>query len=153
MSLIDSKKINAIFVLEVIGRPQEYLAETLNNISKQISEEKGVKVKDTKINEPVLLKDQKDLYTSFAEIEVETEGIIQLAVLIFKYMPAHIDILSPQNINLTNNEWCDVLNEITRRLHGYEEIARVLSNEKFILENKLKETLGKGSEQVQKKGK
>jgi len=142
MSLIDAKKINAIFVLEVIGRPPEYLAETLNNISKQINEEKGVKVKDTKINEPVLLKDQKDLYTSFAEIEIETEGILQLAILIFKYMPAHIDILSPQNINLTNNEWCDVLNEITRRLHGYEEIARILQNERGVLENKLKEVLG-----------
>ncbi len=135
------KKIRAVLLLEIIGRPQEYLIETLNNIAKSIGEEKGVKIKENKINEPVLMKDQKDLYTSFAEIEVETENMLQVAILMFKYMPAHIEILSPQNISLTNNEWNDILNELTRRLHGYEELARIIQTEKRILENKLRETI------------
>jgi len=138
----NEKKISAIFLLEIIGRPKEYLVETLNKIAKSIGEEKGVKVKENKINEPVLMKDQKDLYTSFAEIEIETENILQIAILMFKYMPAHIEILSPQNISLTNNEWNDILSELTRRLHGYEEIARIMQTEKMILENKLKGIAG-----------
>jgi hypothetical protein len=134
-------KIRAMFVIEVIGRPPEYLTETLNEMVKKIKEEKGVVVKNDKINPPVLMKDQKDFYTSFAEVEVETENTLYLAVLIFKYMPAYIEIISPQNISLTNGDLGDVFNELTRRLHGYEEVARVLQTEKTILENKLREYL------------
>jgi len=139
-------KIRAMFVLEILGRPPEYLTETLNGIIKTIKEEKGVQVKDVKINPPTLMKDQKDFYTSFAEVEVEAENVLYLTILMFKYMPAYVEIISPQNISLTNSDLGDVMNELTRRLHGYEEIARVLTTEKSILEAKLRENLGKNVE-------
>ncbi len=135
---LDETKINAAIILEILGRPPEHLVETLENISNQIGKEDGIKIVDKKINPPVLMKEQKDFYTSFAEIEVEAKNLLYLTILIFKYMPAHIEIISPQNISLTNFEWNDVLNELARRLHGYEEIARILQTEKTILENKLK---------------
>ena len=88
---------------------------------------------------PILMKDQKDFYTSFAEIEVEVERILELVILMFKYMPAHIEIIYPETIALQNNDWNDILNELTRRLHGYDEIARVVQTEKEILEKKLRD--------------
>jgi len=136
-------KIRAMFVVEILGRPPEYLTETLNKIVGEIKEEKGVQVKEVKINEPTLMKDQKDFYTSFAEVDVETDNVLYLTILMFKYMPAYVEIISPQNISLTNSDLGDVINELTRRLHGYEEIARVLQTEKSILEAKLRESLGK----------
>jgi len=138
---LDEKKVNAILLLEVLGRPAEYLVETLNSIIKSIGEEKGVKVNKTKINDPVLMKDQKDFYTSFAEIEVDVDEILYLVILMFKYMPAHIEIVSPQNLHLSNFDVGDVLNELTRRLHGYEEIVRMAQAEKNILETKLRELI------------
>jgi hypothetical protein len=134
----DNKKITAVFILEVIGHPPEYLTETLNDLIKKIGTEKGVKLKESKINEPVLMKEQKDFYTSFAEIEVETDSILDITRLMFTYMPAHIEILSPQNVSMTNSNWDDVLNDLARRLHAYEEITRMVQTEKMILEKKLK---------------
>ncbi len=142
MSSDERKKVSAMMIIEVLGRPPEYLIETLNNLIKQIGEEKGVVVKETKINEPVLMKEQKDFYTSFAELEIEVEEILYLAILMFKYMPAHIEILSPQNIVLSNSGWNDILNELTRRLHGYEEVTRIVQTEKMILENQLRTITG-----------
>jgi hypothetical protein len=153
---LDERKINAIMILEILGRPPEHLVETLENIAKSIGEEKSVKVINKKINSPTLVKEQKDLYTSFAEIEVEVEDLIYLAVLMFKYMPAHIEIISPQNISLANTDWNDILNELTRRLHGYEEITRILQTEKTILGNKLKtimETQENQKDETKKKAK
>ena len=138
---LETKGINAIIILEIIGKPPEYLTETLNKIISQIDEEKGVSIKEKKVNEPVLMKDQKDFYTSFAEVEVEVEGILYLVMLMFKYMPAHIEIISPEIITLTNNGWNEILNELARRLHGYDEVARVIQVEKSILEKKLKELM------------
>ncbi len=139
---LETKGIRAAMMIEVIGKPPEHLIETLNNIVKQIDEEKGVDIKEKKIKEPVLMKDQKDFYTSFAEVEVEVEEILHLARLMFKYMPAHIEIISPELIALTNNGWNDILNELTRRLHGYDEVARIIQVEKNILEKKLREAVG-----------
>lgn len=135
------KRINAIMIIEVLGKPPEHLTETLNEIIKKIDEEKGVSVLSKKINEPILMKDQKEFYTTFAEIEVEVKEIFNLGILIFKYMPAHIEVISPELIALTNNGWNDIFNEITRRLHGYDEIARIIQAEKNILEKKLREVL------------
>ena len=139
----ETKNIKAVMIFDIIGKPPEHLTETLESIINKIDEEKGVCVKEKKINEPVLMKDQKDFYTSFAEIEVEVEEILYLVTLMFKYMPAHIEILHPELIALTNNGWNDILNELTRRLHGYDEIARVLQVENAKMQKKLKETLEK----------
>jgi hypothetical protein len=139
----ETKGIKAVLIFEVIGRPPEHLTETLNEIIKKVDAEKGVSVKNKKLNEPILMKDQKDFYTSFAEVEIEVEEIMSLAMLMFTHMPAHIEIISPEKITLTNNGWNDIFNEVVRRLHGYDEIARIVQTEKNILEKKLRELMPK----------
>jgi hypothetical protein len=135
----ETKDIRVMMILEVLGKPPEHLTSTLNDLIEQIGNEKGVSVENKKINEPVEMKEQKGFYTNFAEIELVVEEIFDLSGLLFKYMPAHIEILSPELIALTNNGWGDILSEITRRLHQYDEVARVIQIEKAILEKKLRE--------------
>lgn len=139
----DEKKIKAVLVLEAIGKPPEHLVETLNKIVKKIDEEKGVSVESSKVKEPHLMKDQKEFYTTFAEVEVEVEEVMYVAMLMFKYMPAHVDIISPETFKMSNNEFNEILNEVTRRLHGYDEVARVIQTEKAILEKKLRDVMKK----------
>jgi len=137
----DEKQITVSFILEVIGRPPEHLVETLKKLISQIREEKGIKIIQDKVNEPVLMKDQKDFYTDFAEIELEIDSVLNLILLMFKYMPAHIEIIHPDEIKLKHNDLNLALNELIRRLHGYDEIARIIQAEKAILEKKLKAVL------------
>ncbi len=136
--------IRAIVILEILGRPPEHLKETLENLTKSIGEEKGIFIVEKKVSEPSPLKEKNDFYTSFAEIEIEIENLFSLVFLMFKYMPAHIDILTPEKISMTNTEWNDILNELTRRLHGYDEVARVLMTEKAMMQKKIEELIGKG---------
>ena len=138
----DNTKITAILILDIIGRPPEHLIESLKNIIEDMGKEKGVVIKSKEIKEPVLMKDQKKFYTTFAEIELETDDMIYLAILMFKYMPANIEIISPEIIALSNNGFNDILNELVRRLHGYDEIARVIQMEKRVLLDKIKELGG-----------
>jgi len=137
----ETKGISAIMIIEVLGRPPEHLIEILDEILKKLGEEKGVKIKEQKIREPSLVKDQNNIYTSFVEVEVEVEEISQLAGLTFNYMPSHIEVLSPELIQLTNNGWNDVLNELVGKLHKYDEVVKIVNVEKSILENKLRELL------------
>jgi hypothetical protein len=140
MSSIKSKnEIRAVLILEILGRPKEHLVETLNNYIDKMNSEPGVVVENKKINEPTIVKDQKDLYTTYAEIEIKVEEAFLLILLTFKYMPSHIEVLSPDELILTHNDYNDMLNEITRRLHGYDEVAKILQFEKNALTIKLKE--------------
>ncbi|MFH1503677.1 MAG: hypothetical protein ABIE36_03395 [Candidatus Diapherotrites archaeon] len=137
----ETKGIRASIILEIIGKPPEHLVETLKQIIKSVGEEKGVLIINSKINEPVFMKDNKEFYTTFADIEIEVKDILYLAVIMFKYMPAHVEVIEPELIALTNNGWTDILSELTRRLHGYDEVARVLQFENAQMQKKIKELL------------
>jgi hypothetical protein len=137
------ENVNAILILDIVGRPPEYLMENLERIAEEMGKEKGVKIISKNIKEPTPLKENKEFYTTFAEIEVETENILYLVILMFKYMPAHVEVLSPERITLANNEWSDILSELTRKLHSYDEVARVIQAERVTLLQKLKELEGK----------
>jgi len=137
----ETRGVRAVMIVEVLGKPPEHLIETLEGIIKQIDEEKGVSVKSKKINEPNVMKDKNDFFTTFAEVEVEVEEVMDLALLTLKYMPAHVEIIYPELIAVSNNAWGDILTEMVRRLHGYDEIARIMQAEKNILEKKLREVL------------
>jgi len=65
-------------------------------------------------------------------------------------MPAHVEIISPELIVLSNNNLNDILNEVVRRLHGYDEIARIIQVEKTILEKKLRELMSEKKEKEEK---
>ena len=136
-------KINALLIFEILGRPPEHIAEFLKDIIKKVGSEKGVSIKYEKIHDPKEIEEEKGFYTTFAEVELELEEIFNLIVIMFKYMPAHVEISSPEKLQISNNKLNEFFNELARRLHSYDEVARVLQTEKNILENKLKEILEK----------
>ena len=138
-----AKGISARYILEIIGHPPEHLAETLEKLIAEMGKEKGVKVLDKKIMEPVEMEQQKGFYTTFAEVEVEVEEVLHLALLMFKYMPANVEIIEPELIALSNNGWSEILSEITRRLHSYDEVARVLQIQNSEMQKKLQELMPK----------
>jgi len=140
------KKILATIVLEMIGKPPEHLVDTLKKLIKEIGEEKEVKVLDSKINEPKEMEKHKGFFSTFSEIDLEVENILNLVNVVFKYMPSHVEIVSPENLKISNTSLNSTLNELTRRLHAYDQVVRVIQNEKEILEKKLKESSEKKEE-------
>jgi hypothetical protein len=136
----ENSKINTEIIIEILGRPKEHLVKTLEDIINQINNEKGVKVENKKIHEPNPVKDREDFFSTYAVVELELDELINLILVLFKYMPSNIEITYPEKLVFKNSDLSETLNEITRRLHKYDEIARIMESEKKILENKLKST-------------
>lgn len=145
--------IHSTIILEIIGKPPEHLIKTLENIIERIDKEKGVSVTGKKINETVPIKDNEEFYTTFAEVDIEVEDILNLAIIMFKYMPAHVEVIEPELVALTNTGWTDILSELTRRLHGYEEIARMLRLQNSNMQKKLSELIPNGKESKEENNK
>lgn len=149
------EKLKIAIIIEMMGRPKEHLAETLSKFIEILGKEKGINISNKKIHDPkkleekdkdgniIEVKPENQLYTSFAEIEMDIDNLNTLIIMTFKYMPAHIEIIYPEKFNINNFEITGLLNEITARLHHYDSIAKsALMNNKIIV-GKLKEVIAK----------
>jgi hypothetical protein len=147
------KKIETSLIFEAIGKPQEYLKETLGNIIQKVSGEKGVKVNKSDIKEAIPLKEKESYFSTFAEVEIECEDILTLSSIIIKYLPSHIEIISPEKLEISNNEISISLTEFVRKFHQYDEIARILEFENKLMKAKLKPIILKEKAEKEKSGK
>jgi len=143
-----NKKIRVAFILEILGRPPEHISKILAELVEQLGTEKGIKVISSDIHQPKKIEGQKEetkevtveaeLYTAFASIEIEVEELSNLLVILFKYMPSHLEFISPERLEVSNTELRDLLIDILSRMHRYDEITRTVIEEKNILENQLR---------------
>ncbi len=132
-------KLQATMVLEILGRPAEHIKNALSSLVERLGSEKGVKVTEKMIHEPVDVKESKDLYTTFAEVSVELDSLANYFGILFAYMPAHIEIIYPTNFKLSNAEFNELGNKLLARLHEYDAITKKSIYERNFVMKKLKE--------------
>ena len=148
------EKIKAIFILEILGKPAEHVKKTLAEIVGNLEKEKEVQVFRKKIAEPKKFEQDKnieiaqEIYTSFAEIEVETT-IEKLMMLIFDYMPSHIEVIEPETVKIKNFDLNSFFNELVRRLHQYDELAKAMIIERQNLAKQLQEAIKQGKLKIE----
>jgi len=119
------QKITAMMIIEVAGRPPEYLENSLKLHLEKLEHIKDVKLISSKIAESRLIEAEKDLYTCFGEVEVETIGFSKLMDLVFDFMPSSIEIINPNNIEFNCQEATMFANDMAGRLHKYDELAKI----------------------------
>ena len=117
-------KIRAVIIFEMLGAPPKYLNEMLLNHLEKLGKEKGIKILSKRLSEPKKVE-EAGLFTSFVESELELEDVSRLMNVIFAYMPSHIDVISPESLRMSNYDLNVFGNELIRRLHQYDEMARI----------------------------
>lgn len=132
-------KLQSNLILEILGRPQEHVKETLNTLAVRLGSEKGVKVTNTHYHDPIPAENSDSLFSAFAELDVEFESLEALYTILFSYLPAHIEIISPESLSQSNNDLNDLTNAILKRMHDYDAITKKALYERELLLKKLKE--------------
>lgn len=119
------QKIVASMIIEVAGRPPEYLENSLKLHLDKLNHIKDVKLISSRIAEPRLIENEKELYTCFGEVEVEVSSMAKLMDLIFDFMPSSVEIISPSEIEFDCQAATMFANDMAGRLHRYDEIAKI----------------------------
>jgi hypothetical protein len=134
-------KIKARFIFEILGKPAEHIKETLSQMIDKLEEIKGVKISEKTIHEPKLIEDEKvkDMYTTFAEVEVVSETMNAILAIIFNMFPANVEIIEPETFVVKNFDYSGLLNEVIAKIHRYDEVTKRLLMERNMLVNKIKE--------------
>ena len=132
------EKISASLILEILGRPKENVSAALQTVMEKLSQEKGVKILNKTLHEPMPVE-KSDLFTSFAEVDVELDSIMAYLVVIFGHMPSNIQITEPEKITFNNIELNEIGNAIVQRLHHYDAVAKNVVVERNMYAKKLRE--------------
>jgi hypothetical protein len=91
------------------------------------------------------------LFSCFAEIEFIAEKFRRLLELIFYFMPSSIEIVAPEHIKLNAADANALANDLSTRLHQYDDIAKKEQIEKAMLIKQFQEKLKEKEEQDKKK--
>lgn len=117
--------LKAILIVEVLGRPANYLPEALKTHVENINNIKNTRITNLKIAEAKKIEGQEDAYSCFAEVEVETESLSSLMGLVFDFMPSSVEVLEPYDLEFNSQEASMFLSDLSGRLHKYDEIAKL----------------------------
>lgn len=137
---MEKDSIQAMMILEILGKPKEYILESLKTLVEKLSTEKGVKINNHQIHDPINVKESTQLFTTFAEIDIQFDSLDNYISIMFGYMPSNIQIISPEKLSLSNSYLNEVGNKIIQRLHNYDAITKKVLNEHQLIMEKIKQS-------------
>lgn len=133
--------VRAILIVEVLGKPAEYVSSALKTILDVMNKDKNLNILNKKIYRPKKVKDSRDLFTAFVEIEVLAKNLIKLFEVCFDYMPSSIEIIEPAELKFNLSEVNAIINDLAARLHQHDAFVKKTSMEKQILQAKINDLL------------
>ena len=121
------QKIIVTAIVEVLGSPQSHVEDTLKLLLKKIGEGQTWKMLKGQAFEAKEVKNEKDktsLWTGFIDIELEFKRFEDLTGFCFDHYPSSIEIIEPEYLNIRNNDFSALFNDLSARLHKTHEIVK-----------------------------
>ena len=120
-------------IVEMAGRPAAHLTQALENHIGILNKVDDIEVHSIKVSEPREIprdeksKDQEGevMFTAFAEADFECESFSRLSETMFDFMPSSVEVIKPARVNMDMSEATGLLNNISGRMHRYDEIAKI----------------------------
>lgn len=136
---LDLGWLHCTTIIEILGKPKEYIEQTLRDFVKDIKENKVYKV----IREEYLPPEPKEetLFTAFVELEMWVKGVGELVFFCFDYMPSSVEIIEPESIMYKNRDLTSFLNDLQAKLHGIDMIVKQVTHESSRLQQNTKRLL------------
>ena len=120
-------------LLEMIGKPKEHIEKSIKEVIENIKKDEEMIVVDEKIAE-IKKKDMegkedgliKDMWATFAEMDILFKDLTKITYFSFEYMPSSIEISEPQELKMRAIELSEFFNDLQARLHEVNMIAKQL---------------------------
>ncbi|MBT4651571.1 hypothetical protein HOC13_03550 [Candidatus Woesearchaeota archaeon] len=133
------KKILCRAVIEVLGKPREHVESVMQGYVEKI-------IKDETYN--VLRKDfaeakkqESEMWATFTELEFEMKELTDLTNFCFNYMPSVIEILEPESLVVTSEDFTAYINDLQAKLHNVDMVAKQVKFENDSLKKNMSRLL------------
>ena len=118
-------------IVEMAGRPPEHLKESLEKHIMILNDVNDIVVHSIKVSEPREIKmenksaDAETMFSTFAEADFECDSFARLSETMFDFMPSSVEVIEPMKVTMDLHESTNLLNNISGRMHRYDEIAKI----------------------------
>jgi len=123
--------IHARCVIDMIGKPKEFLSEKLKEKVESIKKMEGILLAKYELGEPE--ESEKGVFAAFAETELLFKTKKLMMNFCFEFMPSHFEIFEPEKFVLSSPELSDFLGQILVKLHGWDNLVRTYAQQSKIL--------------------
>lgn len=127
--------LKARSIIEIVGGPKEYVDKAMGIVVEKLKEDKKAKLVKEKIFEAKEMQDKR-LFSSFCEVEIEVKEVGDLFGFCFDFMPSSIEIHDPTSVNLRNEDLNDMFNELLAKMHQYDMAVKNLYAQNILLRRK-----------------
>ena len=108
-------------IIEVLGKPKEYVEDALKQYIEHIKEDHELVVLNEDYSDA---KEQGKMWSKFVELDLIIKGTKKLISFCFEYMPSSLEVLKPEHLIMTNTELSNFLNDLQARLHNVDMVVK-----------------------------
>ncbi len=142
-------KITFRSIIEVLGKPKEHVESTFKNYIVKLKQDSKYKVLSEEYAE-IRQQEGVELWSTFVEMELETDSLSHIMAFCFEYMPSIIEIVKPEQLSFTDVDASTFLTEMQGKLHNIDMIAKqlkmenehIMKNMSLLLRNYIQVLLG-----------
>jgi hypothetical protein len=135
---MEEQHIRIKAILEVVGKPKDYIEQKLAEYIEKIKEDEHLMIMEQKISPA---EEDNAIWTTFAEVEVIIKGIENLVGFCIDYMPSSIDIIKPEHFNMNQREFNNFANDMLAKLHKVDMVTKQLGTENSFLKQNMNRLL------------
>ena len=140
-------------IIEILGAPKAHVEDTMIKVVDGMQDKEWLEVVSDEVAEAT---QQKDLFSSYADVQVWVKSFGHMIEFLFNYMPSSIEILEPQEMQLKREDIGNLMTEISGRLHASDAQLKDLNarnqvidrNTRQIIQNFITRTLESGEKTV-----
>lgn len=110
-------------ILEIVGTPREHVETAFKDYIKKLKSDKRYTVLSEETAEFQQLP-ENEMWSTFAELEINTEEIKNITSFCFDYMPSQIEILEPIEISFSDVLLSETFSDLQARLHSVDMVAK-----------------------------
>jgi putative lipoic acid-binding regulatory protein len=141
------KPITSRITIEVMGSPKEHVEKALVDVINKLKNDKQIEVVNVKAYKAE--QQENKLWSTFADIEIETKNLKKLSDICYDYMPSTLEILEPIGMEMQSIEVQDFINDVLTRMHKYAMVIRKLQTENIYMMKELEKVQGKKPKVIQ----
>ena len=124
-------------LFEMIGKPKEHIEETIEKYILEIENDSDVILLSKHIAPVTDLED--GMFSTFAEIEILAKNATILVNFCYLYMPASIEVIEPERLDLANIDFNSFFNDLLLKLHDVSiELKKTMGKVRFLEDNTTK---------------
>ena len=120
-----NNRIECRAILELLGKPADYIDNTAKNIIATIKKNENYEILNEFLSDT---EDREHLFSKFIELDLKIKNLPAIFDFCFDFMPSSIEIIKPEKLTLESRDMTAFLSDLQARLHNSDMATKKMNS-------------------------